>query len=125
MSVHNPHEFDQIFAKAFNGRETDALVALYEPDATLVPEPGRPVTGRDAPRDAPADFMRLNGQIDLRTAGVIVSGDIAMVYSDWALIGGADPGGDPGELADRSTVVLRRQPDGTWLGAIDDPWSKG
>lgn len=123
--MNNPHEFDQIFTKAFNARETDALMALYEPDATLVPEPGRPVTGRDALRDALVYFMGLNGQIDLRTAGVIVSGDIAVVYSDWTLAGGTDPDGNPVELADRSTVVLRRQPDGTWLGSIDDPWSKG
>lgn len=125
MSVPSPRQFDEHFAKAFNAADAEALLALYEPDATLIPQPGNPVTGMAAFREALGHFLALNGQIDLRTSALTETGGLALLQSDWTINGGTDPDGNAVELEGRSSVVLRRQADGSWLGVIDDPWSKG
>jgi ketosteroid isomerase-like protein len=61
----------------------------------------------------------------MRTAAVIENGDLAVAYSDWSLTGGTDPDGNPVNMEARSTDVMRRQSDGSWLDAIDDPYSSG
>jgi ketosteroid isomerase-like protein len=125
MSVQSPRQLDEQWMKSFNGADMDALLALYEPEATLIPQPGSPVTGYEAIREALSQFIGLGGQIDLRPSVVVESAGLALVMSDWTLTGGTDPDGNPVELSGRSTEVLRRQDDGSWLFVIDDPWSKG
>ena len=63
--------------------------------------------------------------IEMRTDAVIKSGDLAVLYGEWSLTGGLDPDGNPVDLEGRSTDVMRRQSDGWWLDAIDDPYSLG
>jgi uncharacterized protein (TIGR02246 family) len=114
-----------VWEKAFNDGNIDALVGLYEPDATVIPQPGSPVTGQAAIREALGWFLAVKGQFQLRTAAVIEGSDLAVVYGEWSLTGGTDPDGNPVNLEGRSTDVLRKQPDGSWLDVIDDPYSSG
>jgi uncharacterized protein (TIGR02246 family) len=125
MSVQNPRQLHQAWEKAFNGGDVDALVELYEPEATVIPQPGSPVTGQAAIREVLGQLVALKGQIQLRTTAVIESGDLAVVYGEWSVTGGADPDGNPVNLQGRSTELVRRQPDGSWLDVIDDPYSSG
>ena len=46
------------------------------------------------------------------------------VYGDWSLTGGTDPDGNPVNMEGRSTEIMRRQSDGSWLDVIDDPYSQ-
>lgn len=125
MSVQSPQQFDEHFTRAFNDADADAVLALYEPDATLIPKPGNPVTGSTALREAMGHFLALKGQIDLRSVGVTETSGLALVLTDWTISGGTDVDGNPVELGGRATNILRRQADGTWLCVIDDPWSAG
>jgi uncharacterized protein (TIGR02246 family) len=125
MPAQNPQQLHQAWEKAYNSGDVDALVELYEPDAMVFPQPGNAVTGRDAIREALVPFVALGGQIHMRTAAVIENGDLAVAYSDWSLTGGTDPDGNPVNMEARSTDVMRRQPDRSWLDAIDDPYSSG
>ncbi len=63
--------------------------------------------------------------MQLQTTGVIESGGLAVVYGEWSLTGGTDPDGNPVNLEGRSTEAMRRQPDGSWLDVVDDPFSRG
>ena len=67
---------------------------------------------------------QLRGQLQLRTTAVIENGDLALVYGDWSLTGGTDPDGNPVNMEGRSTEIMRRQSDGSWLDVIDDPYSQ-
>ena len=53
---------------------------------------------------------------------MVESGDIALAYGEWSVTGGADPDGNRAEMEARSTELVRRQADGSWL---DDPFSQG
>jgi ketosteroid isomerase-like protein len=52
MPARSPDALDRLFAEALNGGNLDALVALYEPNANLMPEPGKVVVGTEAIRKA-------------------------------------------------------------------------
>jgi uncharacterized protein (TIGR02246 family) len=124
MPVPNPRQLHQAWEKAYNDGDVDALVDFYEPDGTVFPQPGSPVTGYAAIREALVPFVALRGQMQLRTTAVIENGDLALVYGEWSLTGGTDPDGNPVNMEGRSTEIMRKQSDGSWRDAIDDPYSQ-
>jgi len=117
-------EWDQAFAEAFSNGDTDALLALYEPDAVWVTEPGQSVQGHAAMAEVAAGYFAMKPTMELTTKGVLDAGDIVVAYSGWTLTATNDDGSSL-EMTGDSTVVLRRQPDGSLLSVIDDPWSSG
>ena len=125
MPVQDPRQLHQAWEKAYHDGDVDALVEFYEPDGTVFPQPGSPVTGHAAIREALVPFVALRGQMQLRTSAVIENGDLALVYGEWSLTGGTDPDGNPVNMEGRSTEIMRRQSDGSWRDVIDDPYSSG
>jgi ketosteroid isomerase-like protein len=67
--------------------DLDALVALYEPQACLTPEPGQVVTGTQAIREALSNFLATKPKLTLETKTVNQSSDIALIISNWHLTG--------------------------------------
>jgi uncharacterized protein (TIGR02246 family) len=95
---------------------------LYASDAILVPEPGQQIRGKEGIRAALEGFLSAKGTITIETRSVMVLDDIALTRGRWTLRGtGAD--GQPLQMGADSAQVWRRQPDGTWLAIIDDPWA--
>ena len=124
MPVQDPRQLHQAWEKAYHDGDVDALVEFYEPDGTVFPQPGSPVTGHAAIREALVPFVALRGQMQLRTSAVIENRDLALVYGDWSLTGGTDLDGNPVNMEGRSTEIMRRQSDGSWRDVIDDPYSQ-
>ena len=120
MPAHSPEELDQLFEQALNAGDLDALVALYEPQAVFVSDPGQTVTGTVAIREVLSAFVFMKPKItvDVRTLGQL--DDIALTSAKWEMAG-TGPDGQPIEMRGHSTEVCRRQADGTWLFIIDDP----
>ena len=48
MPVTRPEDMAQSFAEAFNSGNVDAVLALYESNAVVVPQPGQLASGTDA-----------------------------------------------------------------------------
>ena len=122
MAALRPEEVDQLFVQAFSAGDLDALVALYEPDAALVQQSGQVAAGNEAIRGALQGLLTLCGEFRLELKSVVETGDLALVRSDWSLVGTA-PGGCLVNLSGRASEVVRRQPDGTWLYVIDNPFA--
>ena len=122
MPATEPEQLHRLFEQAFNAADLDSLMALYEPDATLVPQPGTVVEGVDAIRDSLRWFLDRNGRITVDTKLVLRVGELAYLSNRWMLTGGTMPDGSPAELAATTAEVARRQPDGTWLYVIDNAW---
>jgi uncharacterized protein (TIGR02246 family) len=121
VPVQNPSQAHQAWGDAFNRGDIEALLALYAPDAIVVAQPGQQVSGKEAIRAALEGFLSTKGTMTMETRSVVVAHDIALTHGKWALRGtGAD--GQPLEMGSDSTEVWRRQPDGTWLTIIDNPW---
>ena len=121
MPARKPEQLDELFAEALNSGKLDALVALYEPQATLSPQPGQFVTGTNSIREALSDFLAMKPKIKLTPRTLAVAGDIAFTSSKWELTGTA-PDGNAVNMTGQSAEIARLQPDGTWLFVIDSPW---
>jgi uncharacterized protein (TIGR02246 family) len=120
LPASHPAQLHELCQNAFNAANDEALAALYEEEAVFVTSPGTSITGRAAIRKAYVSFGAMKPVMRLETASVVQNGDLALLEGKWVLIG-ASPEGDPIHITGTSHEVVRRQPDGTWLYAIDDP----
>ncbi len=125
MAAREPEEAHRLWAERFSGSDLEGLLVLYEPNATLMPQPGQAVSGTAAIREALGGFLGLKPTFDwVETKPAIRSGDLALLHSRWTL-SGTGPDGSPLNLSGTTADVVRRQADGTWLFAIDNPWGTG
>jgi uncharacterized protein (TIGR02246 family) len=121
MAINKPEDAHRLFADAFNSGDLESIIALYEPEAALVPQPMQVVKGISAIREALRGFLALKGRISVKTQYIIRAEDMALMRGKWHLIGtGSD--GKSIEMNGNSTEVIRRQPDGSWLLVIDHPF---
>ena len=122
MPAYNPAEIHTLFRHAFNLGDVEALIAMYEPDAVLVVD-GKAVTGRESIRKALESFVARRGRMTLETRAVVESQQgLAVLHGGWVIEPPAEVGAG---IATRgvSTEVVRKQPDGTWLFVIDNPYT--
>jgi uncharacterized protein (TIGR02246 family) len=122
MPATEPEQMHGLFEQAFNAGDIEALMALYEPEAALVPQPGAVAEGTAAIRESLRWFLDRGGQITLDTKLVLRVGDLAYLSNRWSLTGATMPDGSPAELGAMTAEVARRQPDGAWLYVIDNAW---
>ena len=106
---------------AINSADLEGAVALYEGSAVLMSPTGDPARGTAELRAALGGLIAMKARLEAQAERLIEAGDVALYLSRWSLQG-TDPGGGAIEMAGESTDVLRRQADGRWLIAIDNPW---
>ena len=125
MSAHTPEDCDRLFAEHVNAGDLEALLALYESDCAFVKSDGAVATGHAAIREVLARMIAMRPTFRTEVTKVVRTGDaLAIVYNDWSLAAkGAD--GTTIERAGRALEVVRRQADGSWKVAIDDPFARG
>jgi hypothetical protein len=106
-----PEDLSDFFIERANAGDVDGLVALYEPDAVLAFPPGQVSVGHEEIRRAYADLLGGPSRPVFRSGGqrpALRNGGLAITSTRL-------PGGGT------TVEVARRQPDGTWLWAIDQP----
>jgi uncharacterized protein (TIGR02246 family) len=112
---------DERFAAALNAGDLDALMQLYEADASLMPTPGVIARGSAAIREALAGFLAMRPRMSAEARTLAQSGDIALVTAKWQLeVDGPD--GKRATMAGQSIEVVRRQADGSYRFVVDFPF---
>lgn len=124
MLTNKPEEAVQAFFEAFNRGDLDAVIALYEPKAILVAQPGQIAEGHAAIREALNGFLAMKPTLIPEKKTLVTAGDIALSVVRWTL-DGTGPDGAPVRMGGVTSDVLRRQADGRWLFVIDNPWGAG
>jgi len=119
--MNRAEEFHSRFAAAFNEGNIDAIMALYEADASFVPQPGQVAQGREAIRQATLQFLALKGTMQIQSVFTVHGPGVALTRGLWKL-NGTGPDGKPVEMTGQSIEVLRQQSNGEWLAAIDHPF---
>ncbi len=121
MPATSPELLHQLWIDGVNRGDFEAVAALYEPTTAFAVQPGQVVEGIAAVREALAGLFALRPRGTLEPLTVIGTGDLALLVSRWSLTGtGAD--GEAVSLGGQTADVARRQGDGTWRFAIDNPW---
>ena len=108
-----PEDLHGLFLDGVNGKDVDALLALYEPDSVTLGLDGSRLTDQAALRAMLTGFVGAVDRIDGQTRKVIVHGDYALMSATFNANGG--------QISGVTGEVARRQPDGTWRFLIDDP----
>jgi uncharacterized protein (TIGR02246 family) len=122
MAAQSPEAVHAEWMQAFNAGDLAGMVALYEPNAAVVSAPGgEVVSGPAALEENLQGYLSQAAQIDLQVQRCIRSGDLAILYSGWTMTGQTPDGSEVNRQGQTSDVV-RRQDDGSWLLAIDNPF---
>jgi len=116
MPASEPQEIHRAVEEAFNAKDLDGLVALYEKDARMVAPDGSVVEGIDAIREQWQSFLAMNAQMKLRTRFAIEMDDIALLRNDYT-VESPDL-----QMGSSTCEVVRRQPDGSWRYIVDHPF---
>ncbi len=120
MKARMPEDVDRLFGELVNAGNLDALIDLYEPEASLLEADGSAAVGHAAIRKALGELLGSKPRIQMKTARIAKGGDLAVLYSEWLLATTGSEGARE-EIAGKSVEVVRRQADGSWRFAIDDP----
>src|SRR5262245_10051535 len=107
--------------EAINRADLDGAVALYERDAVLVAQPGQIARGATELKNALAGFIAMKATLRSEAQQVVEGPDVALYVGRWTL-NGTDPTGRPIAMGGESADILRRQKNGEWLIALDNPW---
>lgn len=104
-----PDDLGRFFVERANAGDVDGLVALYEPEAVLAFPSGEFAAGHDEIRAVYADLVADAPRFEPGAQqAAMISGDLALTST--RLVGGGV-----------TVEIAHRQPDGTWLWAIDNP----
>jgi ketosteroid isomerase-like protein len=104
-----PEDLARMFLERANAGDVSAVVGLYEPGAVLAFPPGEVTVGSEAIREVYKQFLASRPVLTSEgQSPPLVNGDIALTSTRL-------PGGGA------TVEIARRQPDGTWLWAIDQP----
>ena len=124
MPANTPEEVDALFERHINAGDAEAVAALYEPDGVLMPQPGQVAAGSAAVLEALKGLVAAKPRIKMNVVNVVTAGDVAVLYNDWSgTVSGPD--GQDVSITGKAIEIVRRQPDGTWLFVIDDPYARG
>ncbi|MHC4847739.1 MAG: YybH family protein [Planctomycetota bacterium] len=126
MQANRPEECDLRLFEVIETGDLDAALSLYEPDAVFVVSPDHVVTGHAAIREVLQGMISAGatGKLEEVTAVTSASGSLAFTRAKGSSTG-PGPDGNPVTTHFHSIEVVRKQPDGTWRIAIDDPSGAG
>jgi len=117
-----PDECDRLFAACVNSGDLDGLIALYEPSARYVQRNGTVLCGHEEIRRVLASVTGAPATLDIHIVRMVEADGIAVVYNDWSLLMTTD--GTTVQRAGKAIEVVRRNADGHWLFAIDEPFGR-
>ena len=126
MPAYNPEECDLLLFKVIESGDIEAALDLYEKDATFVVSANQTVTGHRAIRDVLKNMIgaESTGKLDHVTTVLSADGSIAFTRAKGSTTG-KGPDGNFITTNFHSIEVVRKQSDGTWRIAIDDPSGSG
>ncbi|MGJ8583943.1 MAG: YybH family protein [Marinosulfonomonas sp.] len=110
----------QTMTDSFQNHNIAGVMASYENNATVLFEPGAPVSDAAQLEQMFTGMAAVNPVFDYAGHDVIVNGDIAVHIAPWKMTGQTPDGQDLAQSG-LSVAVLRRQPDGRWKMVIDNP----
>ena len=101
-------------ANAFNTGNIDIVMSMYDVSGIIVPEPGKPVSGKEKFEEAIKGILAIPGKMEVKTVYCLQTGNMAVGRSRWSIT-------DNGEvkISAKGIEVMRQQPDGSWKIVID------
>jgi ketosteroid isomerase-like protein len=101
-------------AAAFNTGNVATVLSMYDYEGIIVPEPGKPVTGKEKFEEAIRSILSIKGRMEIKTVYCLQAGNLAVGRSEWNITDGKEV-----KVSAKGIEVMRQQSDGTWKIVID------
>jgi uncharacterized protein (TIGR02246 family) len=101
-------------AAAFNTGDAATVMNVYDVTGIIVPEPGKPVSGKDQFEAAINAILSIKGKMEIKTVYCLQTGNIAVGRSEWSITDG-----DEVKISAKGVEVMKQQTDGTWKIVVD------
>jgi uncharacterized protein (TIGR02246 family) len=119
---HNPADVYPALLKAFNAGDIDATLACYEPQACFALKSGHVARGAAELREMFRATFSFRPDLTLDVRKIISAGDdLALAVVKWTSKT-VSSSGEAKVWAGTATDIVRRQADGTWKLALDNPY---
>jgi len=118
MKARNPEEICTLFRRYMMNGDLDGLLSVYDAEVTFVNQAGETRKGKQQLKEELGPLAAAKARFDFRVKQVIQAGDIALMHTQWHV-------SSPHEMSVYAIEVARRQPDGSWLWLIGDPFTVG
>jgi ketosteroid isomerase-like protein len=101
-------------AAAFNSGDVNTVMNMYDVSGIIVPEPGKPVSGKEQFATAIAAILSIKGKMEIKTVYCLQTGNIAVGRSEWSIT-------DNGEtkISAKGIEVMQQQENGGWKIIVD------
>jgi uncharacterized protein (TIGR02246 family) len=112
-----PKKAEEVHARladAFNTGNVNTVLSMYEDTAILVPEPGKPVSGRAKLEEAVKGILAIKGKMEIKTVYCLQTGNVAVGRSEWNITDNGNV-----KISAKGIELMKQKPDGTWCIAID------
>ena len=101
-------------AAAFNTGDVATVLNMYDVTGIIVPEPGKPVSGKEQFEEAIKAILSIKGKMEIKTVYCLQTGNIAVGRSEWNITDGNEV-----KISAKGIEVMKQQADGTWKIVID------
>jgi ketosteroid isomerase-like protein len=101
-------------AAAFNTDDVNTVMSMYDATGIIVPEPGKPVSGKEKFEEAIKAILSIKGKMEIKTVYCLQTGNIAVGRSEWNIIDGHEV-----KISAKGIEVMKQQADGTWKIVVD------
>jgi uncharacterized protein (TIGR02246 family) len=101
-------------AAAFNTGNVTTVLSMYDFNGIIVPEPGKPVSGKEKFEEAIKAILSIKGKMEIKTVYCLQTGNLAVGRSEWSITDGNEV-----KVNAKGIEVMRQQTDGTWKIVID------
>jgi uncharacterized protein (TIGR02246 family) len=118
MSVLEPADINRAFAEAFNSRDREAFLALYDPDGIVVNPDGSVAAGHPNVAIHIDQLLELGGTMTSTNEYAFINGDVALVGARFVV----DFDDERASISGRTAEVLLRRGD-AWVYWIDHPFA--
>jgi ketosteroid isomerase-like protein len=101
-------------AAAFNTGDVNTVMNMYDVNGIIVPEPGKPVSGKEKFEEAIRTLISIKGKMEIKTVYCLQTGNIAVGRSEWNITDGNEV-----KISAKGIEVMKQQADGGWKIVID------
>lgn len=101
-------------AAAFNTGDVNTVMNMYDVTGIIVPEPKKPVSGKEKFEEAIKAILSIKGTMEIKTVYCLQTGNIAVGRSEWSITEGNEV-----KISAKGIEVMKEQTDGTWKIIVD------
>jgi ketosteroid isomerase-like protein len=101
-------------AAAFNTGDVNTIMNMYDVAGIIVPQPGKPVSGKEKFEEAIKAILSIKGKMEIKTVYCLQTGNIAVGRSEWSIKEGNEV-----KISAKGIEVMKQQPDGAWKIIVD------